>query len=205
MGKNPSRFKGNLKYPVDNISWRQVHTFIRRLNKQEGGPPYRLPTEAEWEYAARAGSTTLYSFGDDASQLDRYAWYKVNANNSIQPVGGKQPNVWGLYDMHGNVWEWVQDPWHDNYDGAPPDGSVWESSEAGAGRVVRGGSWGGSAGDCRSAYRHQDEPDSRYNYLGFRCARAHDRVSEDRSRTQPSERRAGRRGWGAPGRVAGRA
>ena len=106
MGKNPSGFKGDNR-PVEEVSWEDVQEFIRRLNAREQGVTYRLPTEAEWEYAARAGSTTAYSFGDDTLQLGEYAWYWENADGTTHPVGQLKPNAWGLYDMHGNVWEWV--------------------------------------------------------------------------------------------------
>ena len=109
MGNNPSQFKGDSNRPVEQVSWDDVQEFIRRLNTKESGARYRLPTEAEWEYAARAGSTTAYSFGDGVGQLGQYAWYDGNAGNTTHPVGQLQPNAWGLYDMHGNVWEWVQD------------------------------------------------------------------------------------------------
>jgi formylglycine-generating enzyme required for sulfatase activity len=108
---NPSYFKGD-SLPVDHVSWRDVQEFIQKLNRREeqaSGVFCRLPTEAEWEYAARAGTTTLYSFGDDAAELDDYAWYAGNADHTSYPVGQKKPNAWGLYDMHGNVSEWCQD------------------------------------------------------------------------------------------------
>jgi len=108
MGENPSRFKGD-DHPVENVSWEDVQQFIQKLNAKEGKEACRLPTEAEWEYAARAGTTTIYSFGNNASQLGNYAWYDENSGNTTHPVGDKPPNPWGLYDMHGNVWEWVQD------------------------------------------------------------------------------------------------
>jgi formylglycine-generating enzyme required for sulfatase activity len=109
MGNNPSRFK-ELSNPVENVSWNDVQEFIRRLNQMLlGARKYRLPTEAEWEYAARAGTTSAYSFGDDAGNLYRYAWYKGNSEDKTHPVGQRDPNAWGLHDMHGNVWEWVED------------------------------------------------------------------------------------------------
>jgi formylglycine-generating enzyme required for sulfatase activity len=110
MGNNPShftpsQFPGDPNRPVENVSWDDVQEFIRRLNAREGGVTYRLPTEAEWEYAARAGTTTRWSFGDEESQLSRYAWHGENADGQTHPVGQLRPNPWGLYDMHGNVWE----------------------------------------------------------------------------------------------------
>jgi len=109
MGTNLSWFYDDPRQPVETVSWQDVQEFIRRLNRrlntQEQGLQYRLPTEAEWEYAARAGTTTAYSFGDDVSQLRAYAWYRDNSGEKTLPVGQLQSNAWGLYDMHGNVWE----------------------------------------------------------------------------------------------------
>ncbi len=102
MGTNPSTFKGD-DLPVESVSWNDVQKFIKKLNKKENTNKYRLPSEAEWEYAARAGTTTRYSFGDDARKLRNYAWYYANSNFETHPVGEKKPNTWGLYDMHGNV------------------------------------------------------------------------------------------------------
>ncbi len=164
MGDNPSDFKGD-DYPVEQVSWNDVQEFIHKLNEIEGIDKYRLPSEAEWEYAARAGTSTRYSFGDDASRLGEYGWYSGNSGGNTHPVGQKKPNSWGLYDMDGNVGEWVQDEWHDNYDGAPTDGSAWESV-AGFYRVIRGGSWYYNA--CRSAVRYFGGPDIRLNDVGFR-------------------------------------
>ena len=166
MGNNPSDFEGD-NQPVENVSWNDVQEFIKKLNEKENTHKYRLPSEAEWEYAARAGTTTRYSFGGDDSELGKYAWYDENAGDKTHPVGKKEANPWGLYDMHGNVWEWVQDEWHDNYDGAPDDGSAWEDG-SGALRVFRGGGWLNSARNCRSAYRCNYVPGSRSHILGFR-------------------------------------
>jgi len=160
MGNNPSEFNGN-DLPVESVSWNEVQDFIKKLNEKEGTNKYRLPTEAEWEYAARAGTTTRYSFGDDDSKLGEYAWYTKNSDNKTHPVGKKGANPWGLYDMHGNVWEWVQDKWHDTYDGAPADGS-------GADRVIRGGCWFDIAGRCRSAVRFDFGQGDRPLGIGFR-------------------------------------
>jgi formylglycine-generating enzyme required for sulfatase activity len=168
MGNNPSQFKGDANRPVEMVSWEEVQQFIDTLNTREGGTKYRLPTEAEWEYAARAGSTTAYSFGDDSSQLGQYAWFRGTANNTTHPVGQPQPNAWGLYDMHGNVWEWVQD-WYGEYVAGPvtdPQGSA-----SGSGRVIRGGSWFSGAEGCRSADRSYSAPGARDGYLGFRLLR----------------------------------
>ncbi|MDR1921074.1 MAG: formylglycine-generating enzyme family protein [Candidatus Adiutrix sp.] len=163
MGNNPSEFEGR-NNPVENVSWDDVQEFINKLNQKEGGNKYRLPTEAEWEYAARAGTTSTYSFGDDAEALGRYAWYGENSGGTTHPVGQKEPNAWGLYDMHGNVWEWVQD-WYDDYSGSPATDPLGASS--GSSRVFRGGD---NAWSCRSAFRSGDTPDARYDYLGFRLA-----------------------------------
>jgi formylglycine-generating enzyme required for sulfatase activity len=168
MGNNPSRFTGDPNRPVERVSWEDVQEFIGRLNAREGHTLYRLPTEAEWEYAARAGSTTAYCFGDDSHRLGEYAWYSENAGRQTHPVGTLQPNAWGLYDMHGNVWEWVQD-WYGKYAAEPvtdPQGPA-----LGSARVYRGGSWSYGAGYCRSAYRRHDAPGYRYGGLGFRLLR----------------------------------
>jgi len=168
MGNNPSRFKGDANLPVENISWEKAQEFIRRLNARENGVVYRLPTEAEWEYAARAGTTTEYSFGNDARQLGTYAWYYGNAGEQTYVVGQKQPNTWGLYDMHGNVWEWVHD-WYGPYTAAAvvnPTGPT-----AGSSRVLRGGGWIYDAADCRSANRDYAAPGNRDDNLGLRLLR----------------------------------
>jgi len=165
MGDNPSHFKGD-DLPVETVSWDDVQEFIKKLNEKEGTDKYRLPSEAEWEYACRAGTTTRYSFGDSESKLGYYAWYTDNSDKKTHPVGQKKPNSWGLYDMYGNVREWVLDSWHDSYDGAPADGSAWEGD--GATRVIRGGGWGDGAGTCRSACRYHGLPRGRFEDLGFR-------------------------------------
>ena len=168
MGNNRSKFKGDANRPVETVSWEDVQQFIDGLNTREGDTKYRLPTEAEWEYAARAGSTTTYSFGDDSSQLGKYAWFGGNAGNTTHPAGKLQPNAWGLYDMHGNVYEWVQD-WYDKYAAGPvtdPQGPA-----SGWGRVVRGGSWSDDAWSCRTACRGGDAPGARNRILGFRLLR----------------------------------
>jgi len=169
MGFNPSDFEGD-NLPVETVSWGKVQEFIKKLNVEEGTDKYRLPSEAEWEYACRAGTTTRYSFGDSESKLGEFAWYFKDPGEKTHPVGQKEPNSWGLHDMHGNVGEWVQDKWHDSYDGAPTDGSAWESGD-GADRVIRGGGWFDAAGRCRSAVRYHNVPRSHYDYLGFRLLR----------------------------------
>jgi formylglycine-generating enzyme required for sulfatase activity len=165
MGDNPSKFKGRSN-PVEQVSWDDVQDFIRRLNQKEGTNKYRLPTEAEWEYAARAGTTSTWSFGDDASDTGRYAWYR---DNRTHPVGQKQPNAWGLHDMHGNAYEWVQDWYDDGYYARSP-GTDPKGPSTGAFRVLRGGGWGDSARFLRSASRSYNAPDSRPGDLGFRLA-----------------------------------
>ncbi|MDR2826266.1 MAG: formylglycine-generating enzyme family protein [Deltaproteobacteria bacterium] len=169
MGSNPSKFKGRSN-PVEQVSWEDIQVFINRLNQKEGHKRYRLPTEAEWEYAARAGSSSTYSFGDDAGQLGRYAWYGESYDSgSTHPVGQKQPNPWGLYDMYGNVWEWVQDwygeRYYSNSASTDPKGPT-----SGSGRVKRGGSWRNDAKYCRSAFRNYYSPVSRFSNDGFRLA-----------------------------------
>jgi formylglycine-generating enzyme required for sulfatase activity len=175
MGNNPSTFKGDSNRPVENVSWDDVQEFIRRLNSREGGAMYRLPTEAEWEYTARAGTTTRWSFGDEARQLGRYAWYDGNAGGQTHPVGQLQPNPWGLYDMHGNVWEWVQD-WYDSEEfrrrsrtGITVVDPVGPSS--GSRRVNRGGCWINPARFCRTADRYHGTPGERRPDLGLRLLR----------------------------------
>jgi formylglycine-generating enzyme required for sulfatase activity len=241
MGTNPSHFKGE-NLPVENISWDDAVSFCRRLS-QMTGRQYRLPTEAEWEYACRAGSSSLtelenrledttkqaqaalnaigYTVGtpdgvagtrtvtairgfqaekgipisgklDDATLTalglaggaqtsaivgtageyieiyDLMAWYLKNSGNQMHPVGQKQPNSFGLYDMHGNVWEWCQDVYHDNYNGAPFDGSAWLSMRNLNGRVLRGGSWVSSDTNLRSVYRNKDDSWTHDGSTGFR-------------------------------------
>ncbi len=167
MGNNPSRFKGD-DQPVNTVSWNDVQAFIRTLNAREGEGTYHLPTEAEWEYAARAGTMTAYSFGDDPEQLGKYAWYSSNSGRKTHPVGQLKPNAWGLYDMHGNVWEWVQD-WYGEY--AARMVSDPQGPASGASRVVRG-CWLGVARNCRAAIRYFLAPGDRGHFLGFRLARS---------------------------------
>jgi len=166
MGSYPLYFKGD-DLPVEQVSWNDVQEFITKLNEREGSVKYRLPSEAEWEYTARAGTTTRYSFGDDESEFEDYAWFWENSEIRTHPVGQKKPNPWGLYDMHGNVGEWVQDGWHYGYEGAPADGSAWEDGTSASG-VVRGGSWFGLARYCQSAYRRSNAPSNRDPSVGFR-------------------------------------
>jgi formylglycine-generating enzyme required for sulfatase activity len=166
MGSNPSRFEGKPDHPVETVSWEEVQQFLRRLNERQDGNLYRLPSEAQWEYACRAGSTNAYCFGDDEGLLGEYAWYSNNSGNSTHPVGQKKPNSWGLYDMHGNVWEWVQDGYGPYTTDAVTDPS---GPDAGAVRVFRGGGWLSAAQFARSAIRLWGHPGLRYGHLGFRC------------------------------------
>jgi formylglycine-generating enzyme required for sulfatase activity len=165
MGENPSVFKDDDR-PVENVLWEDAQQFIQKLNKREGKEACRLPSEAEWEYAARAGTTTTYSFGDNESQLGDYAWYSQNSDNTTHPVGEKKPNAWGLYDMHGNVWEWVQD-WYGPYTAEAVTDPIGPAT--GTARVIRGGGWGDAAQGARSADRGWAHPGYRDGYLGFRC------------------------------------
>ena len=164
MGTNPSIFSGCDRCPVENVSWNDAQEFIRALNELAGEESYRLPTEAEWEYAAR-GETRgdLYD-----RNLDAIAWYRDNSGNRTQPVGRKAPNVWGLHDMLGNVWEWVQD-WHGGY----PGGSLTDPRGPGSGleRVARGGGWAGAADSCRASDRNRTAPGNSYFSLGLRVMR----------------------------------
>ena len=161
---------GDGYHPVVNVSYDDAQAYIRWLNEKTGGN-YRLPTEAEWEYAARAGTTTQYSWGDSASQaVAAYAWYDYNAGGSTHAVGGKQPNPWGLYDIHGNVWEWVSDWYDEDYYKNSPNSDPQGPSSGGS-RVVRGGGWSSSATNLRSADRGYNSPSYGYSNLGFRLVR----------------------------------
>jgi len=171
LGKNPSFPKGDY-LPAVNISWNDCHKFIMKLNALEGSLKYRLPSEAEWEYAARAGSTTRYSFGDDVKELPLYAWMGEDWDvGELHPVGLKRPNEWGLYDVHGNIWEWCQDNWHPNFEGAPTDGWPWEEG-GDENRVRRGGTWTNNPKHSETAYRNRNAPGYRYKYLGFRIVKS---------------------------------
>ena len=178
IGSNPSSFAGDTNRPVEMVSWFDATNYCGRLTVAErtagrlpAGWAYRLPTEAEWEYACRAGTTNRFYYGDDPgyTQLGNYAWYNANSVSTTHPVGLKQPNRWGLYDMSGNIWEWCSD-WYGTY----PGGSVTDpqGSVSGSGRVLRGGSWDNAGDYCRSARRDYDPPTDRYSLIGFRVVLA---------------------------------
>ncbi len=182
MGKNPSHFKGDDR-PVEQVSWDDAVEFCQRLSKQTGRE-YRLPLEAEWEYACRAGTTTSFHFGEtittDLANYDGNYTYanepKGEFRQQTTPVGSFPPNAFGLYDMHGNVWEWCQDDWQDNYEGASKDGSA-RTLGAGSNKVVRGGSWYFPPIDCRSAFRVSLSRDDRSYIIGFRVVRVAPRTT----------------------------
>ena len=169
MGSNPSKFIAcGDECPVEQVSAHDVTKYLQKLNARTG-ENYRLPSEAEWEYAARAGSRGHWGFGNDVSLLGQFAWFKSNSGLQTHAVGQKSPNAYGLHDLHGNVWEWVQDAYHDNYQGAPSDGSAWLT---GAGQVLRGGCWIDFPGYLRSAMRVRLAPDLAYDRIGFRVAKS---------------------------------
>ncbi len=173
MGENPSYFKG-ARRPVETVSWDDAQLFIAKLNEgtqhsRPKGYAYRLPTESEWEYAARGGIKNDGNKYAGSDKLKDVGWCEGNSHQETKPVGLKYPNPLGLYDMSGNVWEWCEDDWHDDYKDAPDNGSAWiDSPERGLLRVYRGGSWDGLARPCRATYRFYDAPDSRGYYMGFR-------------------------------------
>jgi formylglycine-generating enzyme required for sulfatase activity len=189
-GENPSHFKESDGLPVEYVDWLSSISFCNSLSYREGlprfyqiafdykrvdvsdwtGPGYRLPTEAEWEYACRAGTTTRYNFGDDAALLDEFGWYRQNSHGRTHPVCQKRPNDWGLYDMHGNVWEWCWDEYKPDYyrkspkiDPTGPSGH-WD-------HAIRGGSWGNDARSARSEFRLGYSRGEARDYIGFRVAR----------------------------------
>jgi formylglycine-generating enzyme required for sulfatase activity len=179
MGRNPSYFNG-ANNPVENVSWDDAVAFCMLLSElpeeKAAGRVYRLPTEAQWEYACRAGSTSRFGFGDSNSKLGSYCWFYENSNRTTHPVGEKLPNAWGLYDMHGNVWEWCSDYFSDKYfSGAETDPS---GPVAGSSRAGRGGGWINVAASCGSARRTFDYPSDRDNYFGFRVALSSSGISK---------------------------
>jgi formylglycine-generating enzyme required for sulfatase activity len=177
LNPKPSHFEGNRR-PVERVSWYEAQEYCARLSARTKRP-YRLPTEAEWEFACRAGTATPFYFGKTLSiELANYDGNYTYGDGvtgeyreETTPVDRfKIANAWGLYDMHGNVWEWCQDHWHENYIDTPPDGSNWLTDNPKAPRVNRGGSWNYDPRDCRSAYRDRDDPGDRFSDLGFRVA-----------------------------------
>lgn len=169
MGNNPARFDGKNR-PVEQVSWEDTQEFIHAL-KRMTGQSFRLPSESEWEYAARGGRYSqdyIYAGSDKLSQV---GWYDDNSNGETHGVGLLLPNELGLYDMSGNVWEWCADDWHENYQGLPADGSAWvDIPDRGAGRVLRGGSYLDSTKGCRPAIRGWIAPGNRNDDIGFRLA-----------------------------------
>jgi formylglycine-generating enzyme required for sulfatase activity/serine/threonine protein kinase len=178
MGDNPSRFKAP-KSPVEGVSWDDCQDFLSRLNQRHGKGAGRfiLPTEAQWEYACRAGGSTRWCFGDDEASVGDYAWYEANSGETTHPVSGKRPNAWGLYDVHGNVWEWCADPYdHDYYKISPS--SDPKGPDSGTVRVLRGGSWDNTPRLLSAAYRSRISQGGRVHILGLRVARTfRDRAS----------------------------
>jgi formylglycine-generating enzyme required for sulfatase activity len=179
IGSNPSAFTGNANLPVEQVSWPEAMVYCERLTERERiagrlppGYAYRLPSEAEFEYACRAGSTNRFSHGADAdfNELGKYAWYRDNSEGKSHPVGQKSPNAFGLYDMHGNVWEWCLDWYASRY----PGGDVTDPLGVflGTGRVFRGGGWDYTAASCRSAFRNHAAPERQFGYVGFRLVLA---------------------------------
>ncbi|NLF84879.1 MAG: formylglycine-generating enzyme family protein [Lentisphaerae bacterium] len=176
MGSNPSTFaNAGRTAPVELVSWDDCQEFVRKVNARVPGGGFRLPTETEWEYACRAGTTTALNNGKELTSetgrcpnLDEVAWYRANGGMTAHPVGEKLANAWGLYDMHGNVWEWCED-WYGNY----PSGSVSDPKGPGSGsdRVARGGGWDNSASKFGSALRRSYGPNYRGDCLGLRLAR----------------------------------
>jgi formylglycine-generating enzyme required for sulfatase activity len=163
MGNNPSYFKGR-DLPVEQVSWEDAQEFCKKTSEKTGWV-VRLPTEAEWEHACRAGTKTTYCTGDAEADLDRATWYGKNGGNTTHPAGQKAQNAWGVHDMHGNVWEWCADRYADYGTGAVTDP---QGPADGAGRVLRGGSWLGDPGYCRSARRLGRDPGDRFGDFGFR-------------------------------------
>ncbi len=181
MGENPSHFKGPQR-PVEQVSWHDAQAFIQKLNGREDvqaflrqvslpGPAFRLPTEAEWEYAARGGRYSQGYAYAGSDKLRQVGWYTENSRGETKDVGRLLPNELNLHDMSGNVWEWCEDDWHDNYKGAPDDGTAWiDAPGRGPARVDRGGGYFAGASLCRPAYRIRDTPGFRNGSLGFRLA-----------------------------------
>jgi formylglycine-generating enzyme required for sulfatase activity len=178
MGDNPSRWKGP-RNSVEMLSFADAQEFCRKATELmraakliAADENIRLPSEAEWEYAARAGTKTRYSFGDDAAELNDYGWHHGNAAGNDPPVGAKKPNAWKLYDVHGYLWEWCADSWHDDYEGAPADGSAWMAGGADKQAVLRGGSWKDDADKLTSSFRRAADKQLKDDAVGLRCVLA---------------------------------
>jgi formylglycine-generating enzyme required for sulfatase activity len=168
MGKNPSHFKGP-KLPVDTVSWNDCQQFFAKL-REKTGRTFSLPTEAQWEYACRAGSKARWRFGDQPDALVDYAWFNKNSGNVTHPVGTKKPNAWGVHDLYGNLGEWCSDWYGNPYpkgDATDPQGPP-----SGQSKVIRGGAWGDDPINARSAYRNANGPDGKHDGIGFRCVMA---------------------------------
>ena len=167
---------GRRQRPVTNVSWNDAKEYVAWLSK-ETGEEYRLPSESEWEYAARAGSATQYSWGNeiDVNRANCWDWENLGTCGDrweqTAPVGSFTPNAWGLHDMHGNVWEWMEDGWNASYVGAPSDGSAWLGGDSRE-RVLRGGSWGSDPDSLRTSSRYWSHPNYDSAHVGFRVARS---------------------------------
>ncbi len=157
---------GRGRRPVINIDWNDAVEYCKWISEKTKRE-YRLPSEAEWEYSCRAETKTKWSFGDDEEKLKEYAWYNKNSDNKTHEVGELKPNPWNLYDTHGNVWEWCEDNWVDNYKDTPLDGSA-NKADKNSSKLLRGGSWVNDSNDSRSAIRFRDFPDNRGISIGFR-------------------------------------
>jgi formylglycine-generating enzyme required for sulfatase activity len=189
MGDNPSRWKAG-NNPVEQVRWSDAVRYCNKRSELEGLEPcydleswqcnfavsgYRLPTEAEWEYACRAGTRTAYYFGDSPAELSRHGWFEDNSGGKPHPVGGKEPNPWGLHDMHGNLWQWCNDFYQVDYYQQSPEKDP-RGPKSGETKVVRGGAWKFSADSCHSGYRYNENPGYSdvcfgYDIYGFRCVR----------------------------------
>ena len=170
MGSNPSLFSGAGDLPVEGVSWDDANAFAEKLTARTRRR-VRLPTEAEWEYACRAGVSEEFHFGASDERLTEYAWFDLNSNGRTHPVGTKKPNPWGLHDVSGNVWEWCEDVWHSDYEGAPRDGKPWlDAAERQPRRCLRGGAWNYDTFRCRSAYRSFECKDFSTDHFGLRVA-----------------------------------